>query len=369
MKLNSTQFVAMAAAVIGIALSPLAAADDDDDSGAAVNSTVYVKTVLPTEKVTPVQLTAYGTVNPDSRKTIHIVLPRPGIINKLAVSTGEEVRRGQGLFEFTTGSATVLAYRQAVSAVAFARTDVARTKELLGEKLATRSQLATSEKALSDAEQALQAQQSVGAGKTSEWITAPDDAVVTNIAATVGERMDRGGGVLELTERGAVQIHLGIEPERLNAVHVGMPVVLASVFGADQRINGRVDEVHAMINPQTRLVDAVVRLSKGAADGLLPGMQVRGVITLSEVKSWVLPRQAVLTDDDGPYLFQVKAGKAVRVNVKIVVDSDNIYGVEGPIDPKAGLVTLGNYELSNGTVVRETEVSAQAATSDKAGTK
>ncbi len=341
---------------------------DDDDSGPAVQATVFVKTVHPTEKVLARELTAYGAVMPDARKTVHIVLPRPGRVTKLAVSTGEEVRSGQKLFEFATDSSTVLVYQEAVSSVRFARADLARVQELLKERLATQAQLAISKKALSDAEQTLQAQEKTGAGKATQWSVAPGDAVVTNITASVGERMDRGGGIMELTARGAVQVHLGVEPERLSEVRPGMPVVMTSVFGHNLSVHGRIDEIHAMINPQTRLVDAIVRLDKSAADGLLPGMQVRGIITLSKVKSWVVPRQAVLSDDDGSYVFQVKGGKAIRVKVKTVLDTDDVYGIEGNLDPKLELVVLGNYELSNGQTVRATEVGAPAQ-ADKAGAK
>ncbi len=183
---------------------------------------------------------------------------------------------------------------------------------------------------------------------------------MTQITAIVGERVDRGGGILQLTERGSVQVHLGIEPERLADVHVGMPVSLSSVFGQARPVAGRLDELHGIIDPQTRLVDAIVRLSGTAAATLLPGMQVKGVITTSTVKSWVVPRQAVLSDEAGPYVFQIKDGKAVRVNVKTVLDSGDTYGIEGPLDPAAELVTMGNYGLNAGQAVRKTEIGTPA---------
>ena len=348
-------------AAIGISfggLGPVYA--DDDDGGGAVNSTVFVQTVVPAEKTLPRQMTTYGTVLPDIRNSVHIVLPRPGQVTKLAVSPGEQVRGGQKLFEFTTGSAAVLAYQQAVTALSFAKADLARNQELFSEKLATKTQLATSERALADAQRAMQAQDKTGAGNSTQWIVAPSDAVVTEITANVGERMDRGAGIMQLTQRGAVQIHLGIEPERLGEVHPGMHVALTSVFGESHPVSGQIDQLHAMINPQTRLVDAIVRLDGAAAGSLLPGMQVKGTITLSTVKSWVVPRQAVLSDAHGAYVFQVKDGKAVRVDVKQVLDMDDIYGVEGPLDSKAPLVTLGNYGLKAGQVIRNTELSASA---------
>jgi len=337
----------------------------DDDSGGYTSTTVFVQTVKPVEKTLPHEMITYGTVIPDVGSTVHMVLPRPGQVTKLAVSPGQEVHKGQNLFEFSTGAAALLAYQQAASTVTFARADLSRTQELFKERLATKTQLAASEKALSDAEQALQAQEKIGAGKAAQWVVSPGDAVVTEVTAKVGERMDQGGAVLQLAQRGAVEVDLGVEPEQLSEVHPGMPVALSSVFAEQHSVSGKISGLHGMIDPQTRLVDAVVRLDGSTANGLLPGMQVKGVITLAMVKSWVMPRQAVLTDGGGAYVFQISDGKAVRVPVKIVLDMDDIYGVQGQLDPKAALVTTGNYELSDGQLVRNTDIT-QAPTG-KAG--
>ncbi|MEO9161974.1 MAG: efflux RND transporter periplasmic adaptor subunit [Casimicrobiaceae bacterium] len=349
--------IMVALGILGIGLCPALAADD---SGGRKSSTILVQTATLTQKTLPVQMTTYGTVQPDTGNTVHVVVPRAGQVAKLVVSPGQEVRRGQKLFEFATGAATLLTYQQAVSAVKFARADLARMQELFKEKLTTNSQLATSEKALSDAQQTLKAQEDVGAGQPTQWVLSPADAVVTEVTAKVGDRLDQGGAVLQLTERGAVQVMLGVEPEQAGKVHVGMPVEIASVFGDAHAVNGHVDGVHGVIDPQTRLVDVVARLEGNASNGLLPGMRVKGVITLATVTGSVVPRQAVLSDEDGAYVYQINDGQAVRVNVKILLDTDDVYAIDGKLDPKQKLVTLGNYELSDGQAVREANAGTKA---------
>ena len=273
-----------------------ARADEDRSGGEKKQSTVFVTTQAPVQKTLPVRMTTYGTVQPDVGNTVHVVVPRAGQIAKLAVSPGQEVRRGQKLFEFATSAATLATYQQAASAVTFARADLERMRELHTEKLATNSQLAASEKTLSDAEQSLHALERVGSGQATQWVLSPADAVVTEVTAKVGDRMDIGGAVLQLTTGTAIQVVLGVQPEQVSAVHQGMQVAITSVFDDAHPVNGRIAEVHGIIDPQTRLVDAVVRLEGKASGGLLPGMHVKGVITLSSIKSWVVPRQAVLTD-------------------------------------------------------------------------
>lgn len=340
--------------VVGVFGALSVRADDSGGKGA----TVLVQTAPLAKKTLPVTLVTYGTVQPDSGNTVHVVVPRPGQIARMMVSPGQEVSRGQRLFEFSTGAATLLGYQQAASAVRFARADLARTKELFREKLATNAQVAAAEKAVTDAQDALKAQQRIGAGETTQWVTSPADAVVTEVNAKVGDRLDQGGAVLQLTERGAVQVMLGVEPEQIANVKVGMPVSMASVFDDKHVVTGRVDSIHGMLDPQTRLVDVVVRLAGASSGGLIPGMHVRGEITIGRVTGWVVPRQAVLSDEQGAYVYQINGQQAVRVNVKILLDTDNVYSIDGKLDPKLGLVTLGNYELSDGQPVRMADAKA-----------
>jgi hypothetical protein len=65
-----------------------------------------------------------------------------------------------------------------------------------------------------------------------------------------------------------------------------------------------------------------------------------------------VPRQAVLSDDNGSYLYQVAAGHARRVAVAKRAEAGNLVGVDGKLDPALPVVALGNYELEDGMAVR-----------------
>ncbi len=69
---------------------------------------------------------------------------------------------------------------------------------------------------------------------------------------------------------------------------------------------------------------------------------------------WAVPRQAVLNDEKGDYLFEVKEGKAVRVEVKEAQGKEMILlAWMARSMPHCPSVTLGNYELEDGMPVRE----------------
>ncbi len=296
-------------------------------------------------------LVGYGTLAPDVGATINVNLPRPGQITALEASPGQVVKKGATLLEFRTAAGAALGYRQAENSLAYARSELARTEQLLAQKLATGSQLAAARKALADAEAALAAQRRLGTGTASEPVKAPFDGVVVSIGAAPGDRIAAGTSVLKLARLSGLRVLLGIEPSDSYRVRAGMPVHLTPVFDAARSVEAKVATVHGMVDPQTQLVNVAVRIDSG---NLLPGTRVKGEITLASRTGWAVPRSAVLRDGSGDYLFQVEHGVARRVAVRVESDGDRLLGISGAaLDPALEVVVQGNYELSDGMAVRE----------------
>jgi len=298
-------------------------------------------------------LTGYGIVTADTGGQINVSLPRAGQVTSLALTAGEVVGRGQTLFEFRTGASESQSYQQAVAAVKFARGEVKRTENLFAEKLATVSQRDAARRALVDAKAALEAQRRIGNGLGVTPVVAPFAGVVMNVAVAQGDRIGAGVPVLTLARAGRLRVHLGIEPEDIVKVKVGMPVSIMPVFDEQAAIEAKVAEVHGTVNPQTRLVDVVVRLAGTNTGLLLPGMQVSGVVVLASRSDWAVPRSAVLRDAKGAYIYQVAGNKARRVDVRTGLESDGMVEITGPFDLSLPVVVLGNYELKDGMAVRE----------------
>ena len=56
---------------------------------------------------------------------------------------------------------------------------------------------------------------------------------------------------------------------------------------------------------------------------------------------------------DVAVIFQVAAGKARRVKVTTAGESQGMVAISGTIDPQLPVVVVGNYELTDGMLVRE----------------
>ncbi len=298
------------------------------------------------------EITAYGSVMPATGATENISFPRAGQAARLYVLAGQVVKKGQPLLEFATDANATALFRQAETTAVFARSELTRIEDMTARQLATQSQLAAARKALQDADANLAAQTGIGAGLGTQRISASFDGVVSLLSIQQGDRVLPGMPVLQLSRAGKLRATLGIEPEDIGRLRVGMPVEIAAVFGSQPAVTSRVLQIHGVINPLTRLVDVDIEL-QGATSGLLPGMQIRGTIALNNRESWVVPRSAVLRDEQGSFLFQIRNGHAVKVPVTAGIENGNSLAVSGALDSALKIVVSGNYELQDGMMVRE----------------
>lgn len=313
---------------------------------------VQVETVPMKQQQMADIVSGYGVVSPDTHSLQTISLPRPGQIMRLLVSPGQTVKKGSPLLQFGTGADAALSYQQARQTVDFAIGEATRIEQLVKQQLATQSQLSSAKKALADAEANLRAQERIGAGRTLEQVDAPFNGVVMSVQAAQGDRLAAGAPVLQLARAGEQRVLLGVEPDDARRVRPGMSVNIAPVFSSETRVLGRVAQVFGMINPQTQLVDVLVKFSGG---GLMPGTRVRAEIEVAKQTAWVVPRSAVLRDANGAYLFQVAQGKAHRINVQTGLEHRGLIAVQGPFEPSQPVASLGNYELHDGIAVRGNE--------------
>lgn len=326
-------------------------ADKADKSDKADEASVLVTLQPATRQAQARTLDVFGEIA--TGKPESLSFPQPGQLLQLPVVLGQHLRRGDPVAVIGTDPATVAAYTQAANAVGFAQRELKRQQELAGLQLATQSQVDAARKQLEDAQAALAAQARLGGAHASVTLSAPFDAVVTALPLAQGERIAAGAPVAQLGPTAHARALLAIEPAKGAALKPGMAVTIRPLLDGAAPIEARVKEVGAMVDPKTQMMSAIAELPTGQAAGLAAGTRVEAAIRLGAHEAWSVPRQAVLSDEQGSYLFQAANGHAHRIAVKVLAESGQSDGVDGALDPKLPVVVLGNYELRDGMRVRE----------------
>ena len=314
---------------------------------------VLVETTSIRAQVVRETLTVFGTITPDPLSLSTITAPRAVVMAQLSVRLGQRVATGDPIATFESAPGAALAFQQSASALTFAKTDLDRVRRLYAQRLATTDQLAAAQHALADANAAAIEQSKLHGAQAREIIRAPFDGIITALSVAPGDKVAADGPIAVVARGGGLIVPLGLEPTDAARVTKGQSVVIVPVFASPVVAKATIASVHGMVNPATRLVDAVASIDPEASAKFIIGASVRASIEIASHQALVVPRDAVLTDAEGSYLFVIVGGKAHLVRVKAGTEQGDAAEISGA-GIKAGdaVVSLGNYELADGTPVR-----------------
>jgi membrane fusion protein, multidrug efflux system len=294
-------------------------------------------------------VTAYGMVGtgPAAQQTIQA--PVAAVVDAIYVKPGEQVAADAPLLRLGPSPTTAASYTQAVTALQAANEEVQRTRTLLGQHLATRQQLATAEKAAADAQAALAALKSEGAGGP-QTLRAPFPAIVTAVSTSLGAIVAEGAALLDLARPSELVLHAGVVPGQAVAIKTGDAASIVPL-GERQAANGQVLLRGSVVDPKTGLVPVDVSLP---ASGFFAGEMAQVNIVVGKAEGYVVPHPAILVDDQGaPYVVQAVGGRARQVPIQIVLSDGAKDVIAGALDPAAPLVLAGNHQLTDGMVIRD----------------
>lgn len=357
---------------------------------------------------------AYGVVRA-APEAVHVFsMPFEVRVRRLLVTPGQAVAEGTALLEVDPSPGTLLAVKQAQSTVDSATRKLAQAKqaaavgiqEARGARDSAAKLLAQTQRRMEmklvTTQEVLQAQQELDAAKlkldglekqeaTPEVLQAQQDlqaaklqmesldklgigntqvkcevaGVVNNLIAQEGQIVPAGGPLVELAEGKRIEVRLGVEPTEAASLQANQAVRICSVRDGEAKpIEGHIRMITRRVNPASRLVDVFVALPADAK--LLLESYVRGEAVVDARQALVVPRAAVLPDEEKRIVYTIKGKKAVKHEVKTGLEDDEQVEVLGDA-LKAGetVIVEGNYELEDGMAVTVEPEAAGKAPAEK----
>jgi RND family efflux transporter MFP subunit len=117
-----------------------------------------------------------------------------------------------------------------------------------------------------------------------------------------------------------MEMQAQLAQQDLALVHVGMPAQVTPV-GSDTSVTGSVWQIAPVIDPQSRL--GQVRIAVPYTNAMRPGGYAEARITAGATTAPMLPQSAVLSDENGNYVYIINAkGEVERRPIKIGNVSD-----------------------------------------------
>jgi multidrug efflux pump subunit AcrA (membrane-fusion protein) len=180
-------------------------------------------------------------------------------------------------------------------------------------------------------------------------IRSPIAGVVTLCNVREGERVRTGEVLYKVEEPDTLVVYGNLPVRDAARVEAGDAVTVESSAAAGEA-RGKVVLVAPTVDRDSGTVRVKAEIEP--APGFHPGLfvTVRIVVTTREA-ALVVPRRAILHDDEeGPYLFVVREGKAARVPVKTGFEGEGVLEVEG-IGEEDEILVEGQDTVTDGAAV------------------
>ena len=293
-----------------------------------------------------------------------------GRVVRVLVDAGSWVRAGQTLAVVDRSvqaqqAAQLAAQVEAAKAnAALAQSNYDRAVALQGRGFVSKAEI-DSKKAIRDAAFAqVRVAQAQLAGTRAEIgrlnVVAPTSGLILSRSVEVGQIVSPGSGALfRLAEGGQMEMRAQLSQQDIAAVHVGMPAQVKPV-GSDHSFTGTVWQVSPMIDPQSRLGD--VRIAVSYDPVMRPGGFAEVRITAGTTSAPLLPQSAVLSDDQGNYVYVINGKNEVeRRNIQIGTVNDNGVTIASGLSGNESVVLSAGPFLNPGQKVKPKRQAANAA--------
>lgn len=315
-----------------------------------------VTVIVPGRQDVAGMISATGTLA--ARRDLPVgVAGEGGMISRVLVEPGAWVRAGQTLAVIERAVQTQQAEQLRASI------EVARADAALAQAELERAQALVSRGFISQADidrktatrDAASARVRVAQAQLSETqarigrldIRAPAAGLVLDRNVEAGQVVGAGSGALfRIAQGGEMELIAQVAQQDLARVNVGAPATVTPI-GSDESVQGSVWQVSPIIDPQTR--QGEVRISIPYNRALRPGGFATAEMTLGSANAPLLPESAVMSDEQGNFVYIVTPDDTVErrgvtiatVDDRGVVISEGLEGTERVVRSAGAFLTPG----------------------------
>ena len=297
----------------------------------------------------------------ETDKVVNLSFRSSGVLTRFDLDLGQKVKKGQVLATLDNVQSR-LAYEQSItqlnsaeSQMKTAKLSYDRVRSLYEKGSASLSDFETAKNSYQTARNSFESakrsvkiqQEQINYGK----IIAPDDGVITQVIAELGENIQPGQNVAVLNAGTRLSVRLGIPENMINYLYVGDSATIEFSSINDQVFTGSISEVSPALDQATSTYPIKVAIASG--DSLIKsGMAayVTFYFNSSNGNTIQVPSSSVGEDSDGRFVFVVEPEKGdTAVVKKRYVEIEDLHstgfvvskGIKpGELIATAGLLTL-----------------------------
>ncbi|HET7126542.1 MAG TPA: efflux RND transporter periplasmic adaptor subunit [Lysobacter sp.] len=302
----------------------------------------------------PISASYSGTAPLEARGESQVVAKTSGVALQVLAQEGQVVRAGQVLVRIDRARPALQA-AQAEAQVRKLEANYLRARQLEAQKMVSANDL---DQLKYDLENARAVYNMARLELSYTDVVAPIPGMIASRSIKPGNFVQINTPIFRIVDNSRLEATLNVPERDLETLKTGLPVSLQVDALPGKAFTGKVDRIAPVVDAGSGTFRVVCAFEGG---GLLqPGMFGRIRIDYDQrADALVIPRIALLDDEDDPAVFVARGGKAARVPVKLgYMDGEWAEVLSGL---KAGdqVVTAGKVALREGSAVQV--LGAQAA--------
>lgn len=308
----------------------------------------------------PVAASYTGTAPLEARGESQVVAKTSGVALKVLVEEGQRVSAGQPLVRLDPDRAR-LAVAQTEAQMRKLENNYRRSTELAKQQMVSANDVDQIKYDLEN----MRAQHRLAALELSyATVLAPISGVIASRSIKDGNFVQINTPIFRIVDTSQLEATLNVPERELATLKAGQPAVLAVDAMPGKTFTGKVDRVSPVVDSGSGTFRVVLAFTGGGV--LQPGMFGRIKIDYDQrADALVVPRSALLDDENDPAVFAIRNGKAARVPVKLGYTDGSWAEVRSGLKPGDKVVTAGKVALREGSEVQVISVDGKAVAQAK----
>lgn len=311
----------------------------------------------------PIAASYTGTAPLEARGESQVVAKTSGVALNVLVEEGQQVRAGQPLVRLDPDRAR-LAVAQTEAQMRKLENSYRRSQQLVAQQMISANDVDQIKYDLEN----MRAQHRLASLELSyTTVLAPISGVIASRSIKDGNFVQINTPIFRIVDISELEATLNVPERELATLKAGQPALLAVDALPGKTFTGKVDRVAPVVDSGSGTFRVV--LAFGSEGVLQPGMFGRIKIDYDQrADALVVPRSALLDDENDPAVFAIRSGKAARVPVKLGYTDGAWAEVRTGLKPGDQVVTAGKVALREGSVVQVISANGKVVAQAKAPT-
>lgn len=328
---------------IGLIAAPAPEAEQTVPRGGG-GSGATVVAVAPEMREIEDVVTAIGTAR--GVRSAVLAAEVPGRLASLNVASGDHVEKGAVLAELDSEAARI-ALDRAQLMLSDARTDFERLSTLRQSGSGTEIQVQEAELALRSAE--LELRQAEFDLQRHE-LTAPIAGWVGILEVEPGDLIGAGTEITTIEDRSSLLVEFRVPERVVSRLAPGDAVTAAPLADPSARLEGRITALDNRVDQTSRSLRVQAAI-ENTDDRLRAGMAIGIELAFRGEAHPAVDPLAIQWSADGAFVWVVREGKAMQLDVRILQRSAEAVLIEAALEPGDLVVTEGVQTLRPGAAV------------------